>query len=235
MNESEKPAMDLSRVPFKPYYQDEYCVIYNADCRQVLPFLPKFDLLLTDPPYGIGESSKKVASRGRGSKLTKGRVYLKDYGRFDWDNSPPDNWLLDQMIASADHAIIWGGNFFGLPPSSCWAVWDKDNTGDFADCELAWTNIPKAVRKFRFRWNGMLQERMGDDKEIRVHPTQKPVPLFRWCLGYFCKSDTVLDCYGGSLTTAVAAKLENKFAVVIEASEAYCEKGVKRLEQGVLF
>jgi len=114
-------------------------------------------------------------------------------------------------------------------------VWDKEINGEFADCELAWTNLSKPVRKFKWRWNGMLQEQMGDKKEARVHPTQKPLALMRWCLSLVPDAKTVLDPFMGSGTTLVASRLEGRQAVGIEINEKYCEAAAKRLEQGVLF
>ena len=217
-------------IPFDPYYHDEEkgITIYNADCRQVLPFLGRFDLLLTDPPYGIGaDNRKQILSRAN-------KAPARDYGESNWDVKPPMP-LLNLIWSEPESSIIWGGNYFGLPASPCWLVWDKDNTGDFADSELAWTNLPKAVRKFKWRWNGMLQEKAGRGKENRVHPTQKPLPLMQWCLGLVPDAKTILDPFMGSGTTLVAAKLEGRKAVGIEINEKYCESAAKRLEQGVLF
>lgn len=213
----------------EPYYQKDGITIYNADCREVLPLLGMFDLLLTDPPYGIGEAAGKNKSRG---KLAK----AKDYGNSDWDDAPPSEDLINLICDHSEKQVLWGGNYFnGLYPSSCWLVWDKDNTGDFADCELAWTSLQKAVRKFKWRWNGMLQEKGGKDKEHRVHPTQKPLALMRWCLSLVPDAETVLDPFMGSGTTLVAAKMEGRQAVGIEINEKYCEAAVNRLAQGVLF
>jgi DNA modification methylase len=211
-----------------PFYQDASCTIYNADCREILPLLPRFDLLLTDPPYGINaDNQKRILSRGKLANPI-------DYGQSDWDKEAPVQTVHD-AIDQADFAIVWGGNYFGLPASSCWLVWDKDNgSNDFADCELAWTNLRKAVRKFKYRWNGMLQEHGGDKKEVRVHPTQKPVPLLRFCLTQCLTAQTILDPFMGSGTTLVAAKLEGRRAVGIEISEKYCELAANRLRQKVL-
>lgn len=224
----------IPSVPFQPYYQDDLVTIYNADCRQVLPFLPRFDLLLTDPPYGIGES-RKVAKRATDGVSRPGGA-PKFFEASDWDKEPPPRWFLEAAQETAQVAILWGGNYYGLPPSSCWLVWDKDNgETDFADCELAWTNMTRAVRKFKWRWNGMLQERTGDKKEHRVHPTQKPLALMRWCLSLVPEAQTVLDPFMGSGTTLVAARLEGRKAIGIEISEQYCEAAVKRLAQKTLF
>lgn len=214
----------------EPYYQDGCCTIYNADCREVLPGLEPVDLVLTDPPYGIGESSKKHESR---SKLCR----AGGYGRSNWDDKPPSADLISLSISVGKNAILFGGNYFGLPASSCWLVWDKDNGGnDFADCELAWTNLSMAVRLKKYRWNGMLQE-PGRVHEKRYHPTQKPVEVMRWCIAIGDKKmhrKTILDPFMGSGTTLRAAKDLGRKAIGIEISEDYCRIAAKRLSQEVL-
>jgi site-specific DNA-methyltransferase (adenine-specific) len=128
--------------------------------------------------------------------------------------------------------IIWGGNFFRLSPASGWLVWDKDNgTNGYADCELAWTDLPMAVRRLRFRWMGMLQEL----PEERWHPTQKPLPVMRWCVGLLpATAGTILDPYAGSGTTLRAAKDLGRKAIGIEIEERYCEIAAQRCAQDVL-
>src|SRR5882762_4915097 len=126
-----------------PFYEQDGIVIYNADWRECHLYRDgTFDLLLTDPPFGIGEA------RGKNKSRTNLAV-AKDYGISDWDDEPPSESDIWWMRSLAKHQIIFGGNYFHLPPSSCWLVWDKINSGDFADCELAWTNLDKAVRIFR--------------------------------------------------------------------------------------
>ncbi len=222
----------------KPYYQDESCTIYNADCRDVLPQLEAVDLVLTDPPYGIGESSKKQRTRGKATAFnSRGRgqyVASTDFGFNDWDREPPSADLLKLIVGKAQHSILWGGNYFGLPAASKWLVWDKDNSGDFADCELAWTNLDGAVRKFKWRWNGMLQEDMSR-KEIRQHPTQKPLPLMKWCLQQAKVTGLILDPFMGSGTTLRAAKDIGLKAIGIEIEQKYCDIAIERLRQQVLF
>lgn len=215
--------MSTEAIPFSPYYDRDGITIYCEDCEKVLPWLEPVDLLLTDPPYGIGEANGKPKQR---SNLTFARDYLND----TWDTEPPKTWLIQQAIAVGQNAIVWGGNHLGLSGGSCWLVWDKDNSGDFADCELAWTSLSMAVRKFKWRWNGMLQERGGDKKEQRVHPTQKPVPLMRWCIALAGEDvQTILDPFAGSGTTGIAARREGKRCILIEREEKYCEAAVKRL------
>lgn len=202
---------------------------------------PLCDLLCTDPPYGIGEARGKNQSRSKafGSKSvlphnTKRRVVeARDYGIAEWDDSPPPPEVIEMIRGVSRHQIIWGGNFFDLPPNSCWLVWDKDNSGDFADCELAWTNLRKAVRKLTWRWNGMLQENMAE-KEVRLHPTQKPVPVMKWAIRQAPDDcQIVLDPYTGSGSILVAAKQLGKRAIGIEIEERYCEIAAKRLSQEV--
>lgn len=210
-----------------PYYEQDGITIYHGDCREVLPTLGQFDLLLTDPPYGIGEAAGRNASR---SNIAEAR----DYGDANWDDkTQPEALALARTISR--HQIIFGGNYYDLPPASCWLVWDKDNGGnDFADCELAWTNLKKAVRKITYRWNGMLQQ-PGRAKEKRVHPTQKPEPVMVWALQH-APADvrTVLDPFMGSGTTLVACKRLGKQATGIELDERYCEMAAERLSQGAL-
>lgn len=211
----------------KPYYEEAGIVIYHGDCREILPTLPKVDLVLTDPPYGIGEAAGKNRSRNQ-------LAMAKDYGVADWDSTPPPAWLFGLLAEKAPLQIIFGGNYFPLPPSSCWLVWDKDNSGDFADAELAWTNIPRAVRLLKWRWNGMLQEDMKH-KEYREHPTQKPVAVMKWALSQAGEIATVLDPFMGSGTTLVACKQAGLQCTGIEREEHYCEIAANRLRQGVLW
>jgi len=200
--------------------------LYRGDCGVILPTLPRVDLILTDPPYGIGEAKGKNKSRGK-------MAVSKDYGVSDWDDEPAPVWLVELMRSRSKFQIIFGGNYYSLPPASCWLVWDKENgETDFADCELAWTNLPKAVRRIKFRWNGMLQENMGM-KEARVHPTQKPVPVMRWALGHAGGVETVCDPFMGSGTTGVACIELGKRFIGIEREPAHFESACRRIELAV--
>lgn len=141
------------------------------------------------------------------------------------------------MMRISKNQIIFGGNYFVeyLKNSSCWLVWDKDNGESFfADCELAWTSFRTAVRKFKWRWYGMLQEDMKN-KEYRFHPTQKPVELMKWVLqNYSVEGQTILDPYLGSGSVAVACKELNRNYIGIEISDYYCKIAEERLRQEVL-
>ena len=220
----------------KPYFDDGKGIrIFNCDWRELDDETLRSQLLLTDPPYGLKEAAGKNKSRnkGFGSKTSlskKNVIQAKDYGTSNWDDEPPSDFDLIRLRDLTKWQIIFGGNYFVLPPSKCWLVWDKVNSGDFADCELAWTNLDKAVRIFHYMWNGMLKE----NPEYRMHPTQKPRALFSWCLTK-APSDvkSVLDPYAGVCTTAVCCKAIGLSCICCEREEKYAEDGAKRLEQEV--
>jgi DNA modification methylase len=215
----------------KPYYEHAGITIYHGDCREILPTLPRADLVLTDPPYGIGADRNLRANKQHGNAATPSR----DYGSGDWDSSVPDAETMRLVVGCGTLAVVWGGNYFGLPPSAGWLVWDKDNgRNGYADCELAWTNLPQAIRRIRYRWMGMLQEHAGRDKEERYHPTQKPLPVMRWCLSHAPEAVTIIDPFAGSGTTLRAAMDLGRRAIGIEIEERYCEIAAKRLSQEVL-
>ena len=200
------------------------CELWHGDCREVLPLLPQCDLILTDPPYGIG--AYKTGTMGGGVLAKQSR-----YDATEWDDEPPPTWVLGLMRDKAAKQIFFGGNYFQLPPAKCWLVWDKDNgENNFADCELAWTNLPQAVRKLRWKWQGMLQQDMAN-KEEREHPTQKPVPVMRWALMQAKGVQTVCDPFMGSGTTGVACVMEGLQFVGIERERKYFDIACRRIEQ----
>jgi DNA modification methylase len=210
-----------------PYYESELVTIYHGNCQELVPSLGSFDLLLTDPPYGLDQEYWKSES------LSK-KAAQNNYGDVEWDNSPPDKELIDLIRASSKHQIIWGGNYFDLPPTSCYLVWDKvTGKNCFADCELAWTNLKRAVRKFTYQWAGFIQENMKY-KEARWHPTQKPQALMNWCLNFVPETKTLIDPFMGSGTSLLAARQLGIKAVGIDKEEKYCEIAAQRLSQFVL-
>ena len=219
-------------MSLKPYFQEDGITIYHGDCREVLPDLNKFDLLLTDPPYGIGADRNLRANKQHGKALAPSR----DYGTptCSWDHEPASTEMLSFMLSKSDWGIIWGGNYFDLPPMRGWLVWDKCNgTNGYADCELAWTDLEQAVRLKRYQWMGMLQEHM-ERKEERYHPTQKPEELMRWAIRQAPQDcQLVCDPFMGSGTTLRAAKDLGRRAIGIEIEEKYCEIAAKRLAQKV--
>jgi len=210
--------------------------IYCGDCLNIMRGMHDraVDLVLTDPPYGIGEAAGKNVTRGgRVGSRSGGRVKARDYGNLAWDDARALPDYVDEIRRISKNQIIFGGNYYAdlLDPSSCWIVWDKDNSGDFADCELAWTSFKTAVRKFKWRWNGMLQEDMRH-KEERIHPTQKPVPLFIQILEKYSKpGDLVLDPFLGSGTTAIACLRTGRHFIGIEKHEPYFIKAQERIDK----
>ena len=197
--------------------------LYLADCRDVLPTLGQFDLLATDPPYGIGEHGGRFRGR-KGQNIT----VLPNKG---WDFCRPDKPIFDQMRGQCNDAVIWGGNYFAdfLPASKGWLYWRKLMGGDFADGELAWTSRDKALREFTCCPKG----------KGGLHPTQKPVEVMKWSIHFFPTAQTVLDPFMGSGTTGVAAMEMGLQFVGIERDPDYFATACRRIEdaqrQGDMF
>ena len=213
------------------YYQDAAVTIYHGDNRVIMPQLTPFDLLLTDPPYGIG--ADKAMHKASGNVVGHGhrRVAKRVYEESNWDEKTVEDWVMFLARRLGRKQVIFGGNYYDLPPSKCWLVWDKENDGNnFADCELAWTNFDIPVRMKRHLWNGMARK----NSEPRDHPTQKPLELIAWALQLAGDVTTVLDPWAGSGTTGRACKDLGKLCVLIEREERYCEIAAKRMEQEVL-
>lgn len=195
--------------------------LYRGDALQVLPTLGLVDAVVTDPPYGIGEAAGKNKSR---SCLATSR----DYGDAQWDDKPCPPEALHHMRRLSHLQVVFGGNYFDLPPSSCWLVWDKVNgENDFADCELAWTNMNRAVRRIQHQWHGMIRE----GQEERFHPTQKPLRVMQWAIRQLRLSPgaTILDPYMGSGTTGVAAMGMGFKFIGIERDPVHYATALRRL------
>ena len=200
--------------------------IINADCLDILKQLPDkcIDLVLTDPPYGLNKKFKG----GKTGKMNFNSIVDKG-----WDYTP-DKEVFEEIVRVSKNQIIWGGNYFAdmLPPSRCWIVWDKMIAEDFslAMLELAWTSFDKNAKIFRY----------ASEKDFRLHPTQKPLQLFKKCVAEYSKEgDLIADFFSGSGTTAVACwELKRKF-ICVEKDFDYWKASCKRLEdhqrQGVLF
>lgn len=211
-------------APPAPYYQADGITIYHGDCSQIMPMLGEYSLLLTDPPYGIGEGKRsRVMSRANTAAAT-------DYGENEWDSKPVDRWVMELARSICKKQIIWGGNYYQLPECKGPLVWDKENTGDFADGEMAWNNLGISMKIKRHRWNGMLRK----GNEHRWHPTQKPLEVIAWALSLAGEVEAVIDPWMGSGTTLRACKDVGKPCVGIEREERYCEVAAERLAQGVL-
>jgi len=185
-----------------------------------------FDLAIVDPPYGIDVTNQ---SQGKGGGVAKKIEYKKT----DWDKYAPNTDYFQELIRVSKNQIIWGANHFisRIPfDSSCWIVWDKDNgETDFADCELAWSSFKTAVRKFKWKWSGMLQQDMKN-KEHRIHPTQKPVALYKWLLKNYAKEgDKILDTHLGSGSIAIACHDLGFDLTACELDTDYFNSAMKRL------
>lgn len=189
--------------------------LYLGDCMDILPTLGKVDAVITDPPYGIAKTWKGGAGSGWGKSTQEAEL------RNEWDDAPPTAELLSLILAAGDQQIIWGGNYFDLPQSRCWFVWNKpERNFTLAEAELAWTNRDNVVRVF----DGARSD------PGRVHPTQKPLALMSWCVQK-TKGETVLDPFMGSGTTGVAAlQLGRKF-IGIEREPKYFDIACRRIEQ----
>jgi len=214
--------------------------IHHRDCLEFMKQVPDdyFDLILTDPPYGINIAKK--GSIGGGSHRAK----AKDFGAKKWDSEIPTKEIFEEMKRISKHQIIFGGNYFieHLENTRCFLTWFKhENLPErtFANSELAWTNFDKNSNVYCFQWDGFIQQDMAN-KEKRHHPTQKPTELFKMILrDYAIKLDkkTIFDPFMGSGTTAIASKALGLNWCGCELEADYVEIANKRLEkvQGSLF
>jgi len=190
-----------------------------------------FELAIVDPPYGIGEDGKKSQSRMVSSEKWKRLGKISKHEIKQWDSTCPNESYFKEMFRVSKNQITWGANHYisKIPfDSSCWIVWDKKNgDSDFSDCELAWTSFKTAVRKFEWLWNGFQQQK----KETRIHPTQKPVALYKWLLKNYAKQgDKILDTHVGSASSLIACHDMGFDAVGFELDKDYYEQSKARLE-----
>ena len=186
--------------------------IYCGDCLDLMREMPdkSVDLVLTDPPYGIGIANNPIRQM---------------HEKMDWDNAIPTSEYFSELFRISENQIIWGGNFFDLPPTQCFLLWDKEQPETFSTsmCEQAWTSFKSPAKLFRYR---------VVDGVVKEHPTQKPLPLMMWCLEKYSKHGmTVLDPFLGSGTTAVACKKLGRNFIGIEKEPAYVAIAEKRLEK----
>jgi site-specific DNA-methyltransferase (adenine-specific) len=197
--------------------------LYLGDCRDILPGLGKVDAVVTDPPYGIAAVWKGGAKHGWGKAKDEAEL------RNEWDEAAPSAETMALVLAAGKEVIVWGGNYFNLPPSRCWLVWSKpERNFTLAEAELAWTNRDNVVRVLDFA-------RSDPD---RLHPTQKPVGVMRWSIDK-TSAQTILDPFMGSGTTGVAAMHLQRDFIGIEREPSYFGIACRRIEdaqrQGFLF
>lgn len=213
---------------------------FNMDCMEAMKRMPDnaFDLAIVDPPYGIGCLSMTFTKEGSDRKFGKSVAPKRDYKRIDnWDVKPGKEYF-DELFRVSKKQIIWGGNYFAdmLPVSRSYVVWDKrckdSMTNAFADCEMAWLSPGMGVpRMFRFVWNGMLQGDMKH-KQQRIHPTEKPIALYRWLLATYARpDDRILDTHLGSGSSRIAAWEGGYNFVGYEIDKDYFDAQEKRFKE----
>ena len=191
------------------------CRLIQGDCIKVMPTLGPVDAVVTDPPYGIGKGVPR-----------DGRFAAKNYVAKEWDRRRPDRGVFDAVLDKANNVIIWGGNYFAdlLPAAAGWMVWDKGQRIMQSDGELAYSNIGGAIRIFE-------KNRVAIMMDGAQHPTQKPVALMEWCLGFVPGAETILDPFMGSGTTLVACAKLGRKGIGIEIDPDYFDIACKRVEE----
>lgn len=217
---------------------------YNMDCMKGMAEFPDnyFELAIVDPPYGINVGKMSIGKGGgvapeknrsaANAKVGGGLLATpKIYHAFD-DTEIPQAEYFNELKRVSVNQIIWGGNYFlkYLGETNCMIIWDKGRRGlNFADCEIAWTSFKQPARIFEYKWNGLLQEDMKN-KEIRIHPTQKPVALYKWLLEHYAKEgDKILDTHVGSASSLIACHYAHCPFVGFEIDETYYQQAVERL------
>lgn len=189
--------------------------LYLGSCEGVIPTLPAVDAVITDPPYGLGD---KMKGGTWGAKPEFADMVV-------WDQAPPSVETLLSIVALSPSCVMWGGNYYGLPASRCWLVWDKANAvPTMADCELAWTNLDRPAKRFR----GLV------GRVEHGHPTEKPLDLMKWTIAqvdHFGTAQTILDPFMGSGTTGVAAVQMGRSFIGIEREEKYFDTACRRIEE----
>lgn len=208
---------------------------YNIDCMEGMKEFSNnyFDLAIVDPPYGLGYDT--AAKQMGGKQWANNAAAKKVYHGTGWDIRPSEQYF-NELFRVSKNQIIWGGNYFTdfLPPSKCFICWDKrineQMRNDFADAEYAWVSESLGVaRMFRYLWNGILQENMRD-KEERIHPTQKPVALYKWILQHYTKAeDLILDTHVGSASSLIACEDMGRKYVGFEIDKTYYDMARERM------
>lgn len=191
--------------------------LYLGDCRDILPTLPNVDAVITDPPYGLGDKWEGGGGRGKSSW-----TFHPSEAR-GWDGETVSAVL--DLASLAPEVVVWGGNYYALPPQRCWLIWDKKQNDSWTtgQAEMAWTNIDRPIRVFRFA-----QCEQASEGE-KYHPTQKPLALMVWCLKWV-KGKTILDPFMGSGTTGVAAMSMQRSFIGIEREPKYFDIACRRIE-----
>lgn len=191
--------------------------LYLGDCRDILPTLGKVDAVVTDPPYGIGFAAQPTRyQRANGMRPS------------EWDNERPQD-VVDQLRARYARLIVWGGNYFSLPPTRGWLIWHKaGNAPSMADLEMAWTSIDMNARSFE---KSVKSASLEKNLQAAAHPSQKPVALMEWSIGFVPGSGAILDPFMGSGTTGVACVQLGRSFIGIEREPSYFDIACRRIEE----
>ncbi len=206
--------------------------LLNTDCMRYMKCCvdKQFDLAIVDPPYGIGIHKMNFTQNRKGGLAKRG-----DYSSVgDWDKEIPNQEYWKELMRISKNQIIWGGNYFPLPQSRGWIFWDKRTDDkynvDYADGELAWTSFDRPIRCFRWLWNGMLQQNMKD-KQLRIHPTEKPKALYEWLLmKYANECDKIIYTHLGSGSISIACWNMKYDLVGMDINRSYVEAAQKRFD-----
>jgi len=198
-------------------------VIHNIDCMDILKGCDdnQFDLAICDPPYGLDLANMNM---GVGKNKNASKIQNRKWKPKRWDKKPPEKEYFIELFRVSKNQIIWGGNYFDLPPCKNYIIWDKKIPEglSFSDCEMAWTSFDKAPKMFRY--SAYL------DKASKFHPTQKPIELYEWLLKNYAKDgDSILDTHGGSMSSAIACNNMGFDITVCELDEDYYREACERV------
>ncbi len=202
--------------------------LYNADCMEVMKQYPDkyFDLAVVDPPYGIGYDITQ--NKSAGTYRTQNGGTWKKYGATNWDNNIPNDEYFFELERVSKNKIIWGGNFYGLPKTKCWLIWNKIQRDNRADGELAWTSFNKPTKIFDYS----RADAYINDCDMKIHPTQKPIKLYDWIFKNYAKPDfKILDTHGGSMSSVISADKAGLEMVCCELDKEYFDKAVDRFKK----
>jgi site-specific DNA-methyltransferase (adenine-specific) len=205
----------MIKISDTEYFSNDRSIRFlNMDCNEFMAGLKdnEFDLIHNDPPYGLGKSVVNSGGRFKRYKNKNG----------NWDMNTPDTNHFNLCFKVSNNQIIWGGNYFSLPTNKHFIIWDKIQPQgiSFAMCEYAWSSLDKVAQIYSERTQG---------QEQRFHPTQKPIDLYRWILQNYTKpTDTILDCFGGSMSHAIAAHMERRNLTIIELDKDYFKRSLER-------
>jgi len=224
------PNTTETAIGFIPCYRLPFLSLFHADCMEIMKQYPDkyFDLAIVDPPYGIGEQGGKCRTRKKHNNKVK-------HNKKNWDNESPNKEYFIELFRISKNQIIWGANYFteNLPKSMGWIYWDKKIGGDFSDGELAFTSYQKALKSFT-KWN-------GNNGEARIHPTQKPIELYEFCLQYskIENGAKLIDTNFGSGSIALAVDRANRLdkmnlhLTACEIDKEYIDKAIKRISESI--